>query len=235
MRDATAIVTGASGDLGTAVAQRLLRAGAHVLLVGRSRERLAASAAAAGQQHDGQYTLLVADLTEPEGIALAEREVARRGGRLGALVLGSGIYMRSDDPAVLARQFESNVLGPYALLRAVTPFLVAAQGQVVFINSTQGLNAAPGVGQFAATQHAMRALADSFRGEVNDAGVRVLTIYLGRTATERQRAIFAMEGRPYTPERLIQPDDVARTILHLLELPRTTEATEITLRPMRKS
>jgi NADP-dependent 3-hydroxy acid dehydrogenase YdfG len=233
LNGAIAVVTGASGDLGAAIASRLLGAGAHVLLVGRNRDRLAASAAAHAQSY--RRVPLVADLTGPEGITLVEQEVARRGGRLDVLVLGSGIYQRSDDPAVLARQFASNVLGPYALLRAVLPHLLAAQGQVVFINSTQGLSAAPGVGQFAATQHAMRALADSVRGEVNDAGVRVLTVYLGRTATERQRAIFAGEGRPYTPERLIQPDDVAQTVLHLLELPRTTEATEITLRPMRKS
>ena len=98
------------------------------------------------------------------------------------LVLGSGIYKRSDDPTVLLEQFRSNVLGPYALLRAVLPFLTAAQGQVVFINSTQGLKASGGVGQYASTHHAMRALADSLRDEVNEAGVRVLTIYLGRTA-----------------------------------------------------
>jgi NADP-dependent 3-hydroxy acid dehydrogenase YdfG len=232
LNGATAVVTGASGDLGAAVASRLIDAGAHVLLVGRSLERLVASSRA----HHGnpRCMALAADLTEGSGIDALQREVAQRG-RLDALVLGSGIYQRSDDPATLLEQFRSNVLGPYALLQAVLPFLIVAQGQVVFVNSTQGLKASAGVGQFAATQHAMRALADSFRDEVNEAGVRVLTVYLGRTATGRQREIHAFEGRPYRPERLIQPDDVAVAILGLLNLPRTTEATDITLRPMYKS
>ena len=83
----------------------------------------------------------------------------------------------------------------------------------MFLNSTQGLAASRGVGQYAATQHAMRAVADSLREEVNEQGVRVLSLFLGRTAGNLQRAIFAMEGRPYAPERLIQPGDVAEAVL----------------------
>ena len=231
MKDAVGVLTGASGDLGKAIAARLIGAGAHVIMVGRSRGRLAASSVA--HRGNPRCVTLAADLTEPHGIATIGRAVACKG-KLDLLVLGSGIYKRSHDPAILSQQFASNVLGPYALLRTVFPYLVQAQGQVVFINSTQGLKAMAGVGQFAATQHAMRALADSFRDEVNSAGVRVLTIYLGRTATERQRAIYASEQRSYKPERLIQPHDVSEVLLGLLNLPRTTEATEITLRPMLK-
>ena len=143
-------------------------------------------------------------------------------------------YDRASDPAALGRMLAANVVGPYALLRALLPALVAARGQVVFVNSTQGLAASPGVGHYAAAQHAMRALADSLRGEVNAAGVRVLSLFLGRTATERQRAIFALEGRPYPEARLIQPADVAQAVLAMLRLPRTVEATNLPLRPMEK-
>jgi NADP-dependent 3-hydroxy acid dehydrogenase YdfG len=232
LNGATAVVTGASSDLGAAIAARLIGAGASVLLVGRSRDRLAASSRA----HHGNPRCIpfAADLTEANGIAALAQQVASRG-RLDVLVLGSGIYQRSDEPAALLEQFGSNVLGPYALLQAVRRYLIEARGQVVFINSTQGLRASAGVGQFAATQHAMRALADSFRDEVNDAGVRVLSVYLGRTATKRQREIHTLEGRPYRPELLIQPDDVAGVVLSLLDLPRTAEATDLTLRPMQKS
>jgi NADP-dependent 3-hydroxy acid dehydrogenase YdfG len=154
---------------------------------------------------------------------------------LDVLVLGSGIYERSQQTNVFLRQIAANVLGPYALLQQVLPLLVESSGQVIFINSTQGLKAAAGVGQFAATQHAMKAVADSLRDEVNTNGVRVTSIFLGRTATERQRAIFAIEGRPYTPERLIQPADVGGLVLFLLGLPRTSEVTDIVVRPMQKA
>ena len=105
----------------------------------------------------------------------------------------------------------------------------------MFINSTQGLRAAAGVGQYAATKHALKAVADSLREEVNAQGIRVMSIFLGRTATELQRAVFALEGRPYPPERLIQPADVAEVVLSLLQLSRTCEVTDIVLRPMHKT
>ena len=71
------------------------------------------------------------------------------------------------------------------------PLLISRQGDVVFINSTQGVAASGDVGQFAATQHAMRGVADSLRAEVNGDGVRVTTLHVGRTATQRQERIFA--------------------------------------------
>ena len=80
---------------------------------------------------------------------------------------------------MLTGQFAANVQAPYALLQAALPLLRAASGQVVFLNSTQGLTASPEVGQYAATQHALRAIADSLREEVNEQGIRVTSIFLG--------------------------------------------------------
>ena len=70
---------------------------------------------------------------------------------------------------------------------------------------------------------------------MNGLGVRVLSVYPGRTATPGQRAIFAQEGRPYRPDVLLQPEDVAAAVAGALALPRTAEITEIMIRPMTKS
>jgi NADP-dependent 3-hydroxy acid dehydrogenase YdfG len=229
--EACAVVTGASSDIGAAVSRALLDAGLSVIAVGRDRDRLTTKLAA--HRKTDRLTLAAADLTTPSGLELVEAAACAQG-RVDLLVLGSGIYHRSDDPAVLDLQFRSNVLAPYALTRALAPYLVRSRGQVIVMNSTQGLKAAPGVGQYAATQHAMRALADSLRDEMNEQGVRVLSLFLGRVATERQRDIFALEGRAYTPERLIQPEDVAQVVLNAYRLPRTAEIVEMMIRPMRK-
>ncbi len=222
-----ALVTGATGHIGRAIGLALHAAGARVLLQGRTPARCARLAEETGLE------VLAADLTRETDVAALQARIAREG-RLEVLVLGAGIYERSEDPEALRRQLEANVIGPYALLRGLLPLLVAARGEVVFLNSTQGLNASPEVGQYAATHHAMRAIADSLRGEVNAKGVRVLSLHLGRTASERQQAIFAMEGRDYPREHLMQPKDVAHAVLAMLTLPRTAEATELRLRPMRK-
>jgi NAD(P)-dependent dehydrogenase (short-subunit alcohol dehydrogenase family) len=229
---AVALVVGASGGIGRAIAFDLLTAGAEVYMLGRSMARLVHPAPPENVRERCRF--IEADLTDDEALGRINAEIHPRR-RLDVLVLSSGIYERSHEPAVFARQIAANLVGPYALLQQLLPLLVEGKGQVVFINSTQGLKAAAGVGQYAATKHAMKAVADSLRDEVNAAGVRVTSVFLGRTATEMQRAIFALEGRQYPPGRLIQPADVAEIVLSLLLLPRTTEVTDIVLRPMQKT
>jgi NADP-dependent 3-hydroxy acid dehydrogenase YdfG len=132
-------------------------------------------------------------------------------------------------------QYSVNVRAPYMLTQHLLPLLTAAQGQIVFVNSTVGLMAKrPEVGQYGATKHALRAVADSLREEVNANGIRVLSVYLGRTATPLQETIHRLEGREYHPEALLQPDDVAAVVLQALFLPPTAEVTDISIRPMRK-
>jgi NADP-dependent 3-hydroxy acid dehydrogenase YdfG len=77
-------------------------------------------------------------------------------------------------------------------------------------------------------------LADRLRDEVNPGGIRVLSVYPGRTATPMQAAIYRQEGRPYLPEHLLQPEDVAAVVLHALAMPPGAEVTDISIRPMHK-
>jgi NADP-dependent 3-hydroxy acid dehydrogenase YdfG len=121
------------------------------------------------------------------------------------------------------------------LTQKLLPLLKKPRGQIVFINSSLGLNARANAGHYSATQHAFKALADSLRDEVNGDDVRVLSIFLGRTATPLMQALYAKEGRPYQPELLLQPADVASVVLNTLTLPWTAEVTSIIIRPMQKS
>jgi NAD(P)-dependent dehydrogenase (short-subunit alcohol dehydrogenase family) len=230
--NAVALVVGASGGIGRAIAFDLLTAGAEVFMLGRSMARLIYPPPPENVREKCRF--IEAELTDNDALAHIDAEIYPRR-RLDVLVLSSGIYERSCEAAVFVRQIAANLVGPYTLLQRLRPLLIESKGQVVFINSTQGLKAAAGVGQYAATKHAMKAIADSLRDEVNAAGVRVTSVFLGRTATEMQRAIFALEGRSYQPSRLLQPADVARVVLSLLCLPRTAEVTDILLRPMQKT
>jgi len=73
------------------------------------------------------------------------------------------------------------------------------------------------------------------REEVNSDGIRVLSVYPGRTATPRVAKLFEKEGRAYQPDLLVQPEDIAEMVTHSLRLPRTAEVTDISIRPMQKS
>jgi NAD(P)-dependent dehydrogenase (short-subunit alcohol dehydrogenase family) len=227
-----AFVAGASGDIGRAVAFNLLDAGAEVVMLGRSMPKLVATPPPETLRH--KYHYIAEDLTVDGAAERIAAEISPRR-RLDVLVLSLGLYERSFDPAVFDRQMAANVIGPYALLRQLLPLLVEAKGQIVFINSTQAIRASAEVGQYAATKHALKAIADSLRDEVNMDGVRVMSVFVGRTASERQRGIFATEGRPYQPDRLIQLADIAWLVRLLLQLPRTSEITDVVMRPMLKT
>jgi NADP-dependent 3-hydroxy acid dehydrogenase YdfG len=231
MKHDLVLVTGASGGVGSAISSELLSSGAEVIMLGRSKARLQA---AVSPRETDNVEMLEGDLTDAAAIGRV-RSLIEKKGRLDSLVLSSGIYERSDDPTTFHRQMEANVLGPYALIQALLPVLLNSQGQIVFINSSQALRAGATVGQYAATMNAMKAIADSLREEVNERGVRVMSLYLGRTAGERQRRIFDLEGRAYPAATLIQPADVARTVVYLLEMSKTAEVTDLMIRPMKKS
>jgi NADP-dependent 3-hydroxy acid dehydrogenase YdfG len=232
--------TGASSGIGRAVALRLVTEGATVLAIGRNQPRLTALA----EEADGPGTLVAEqlDLTDDAARDAFATAVIASHGHLDHLVHCAGSYVHArvaesslDD---FDAQYVANVRAPFALTRALLPALQAAGGRriadVVVVNSSQGVRATGGTSQFAATQHAMRAVADSLRQEVNADGIRVCTIHLGRTATPRQEAIYAREGRAYRPEVLMQPEDVAEVVAGVLALPPTAELTEIHLRPAKK-
>jgi len=77
-------------------------------------------------------------------------------------------------------------------------------------------------------------VADSLRDEVNPDGVRVISLYPGRTASPMQQRLHQAEVRPWQPDRLAQPADMAHAVVQALLLPRTAEITEIAIRPMLK-
>lgn len=230
----TALITGASSGIGRAIALACASQGMRLVLVGRDPTRLE-DAADSARRTAAAVSWHALDLTlDSSTEALVDTVTA-----VDVLVLAAGAYTRglhSDlAPDDLNRLIETNIRAPYRVTQALLPRLKDSRGQLVFINSTQGVAAGAQTGIYAATQHAMKAKADSLREELNEHGVRVLTMHIGRTATPLQERIFAMEDRPYRPELLMQAEDVAAMVLASLMLPRTAEVTSVHMRPMQKS
>jgi NAD(P)-dependent dehydrogenase (short-subunit alcohol dehydrogenase family) len=231
-----AVVTGASSGIGRAIALALSRQEVSLCLLGRNGHTLADTVAKA--QQVTKVSSFLIDLTKGSFQPLLQH-LESETGRLdilihcaGAIRQGTMVGSRGED---FDLQFAVNVRAPYLLTQSLLPMLTRSQGQIVFVNSTAGLAVRrPEVGQYAATKHALKAVADSLRQEVNPKGVRVLSLYLGQTATPMQEELHRSEQKAYRPEMLLQPDDVASMVIHTLMLPPTAEVTDINIRPMRK-
>lgn len=232
----TILVTGASGGVGKAITRRLVKEGATVCLSGRNRGRLDEIIE---KLPDGKGRCYPADLTVDSEVQAAVRKILKENKRLDAVIHCAAIIMLKPVATAPARDFEkqlqTNVVGPFRLTQLLLPALVSARGQIVFINSSAGRRARASLSQYAATKHALKAVADSLRDECNESGVRVCSIYLGSTATSMQAAVRAQEKRVYEPKRLIQPADVASVVCGVLALPRTAEVTDLVLRPMEQA
>jgi NADP-dependent 3-hydroxy acid dehydrogenase YdfG len=234
----TAVVTGGGTGVGAAIALALAETGANVHLVGRrldGLESVASKARSMGVQaicHSG-------DLSTCRGQLELTQRLTQDLCYVDVLIQNAAMHAAGSiehvKPAELDELYQTNVRAPYVLTQALLPMLKARSGQVVFINSSSGVAAKPMSAQYDATKHALKAIADSLRGEVNAHGIRVLSVYLGRTATEMQERIHLKEGKPYQPENLLQPQDVASVIINALSLPFTAEVTDIHMRPMIKT
>jgi NADP-dependent 3-hydroxy acid dehydrogenase YdfG len=232
-----AVVTGAAGGIGRAVSLRLAAEGAVVCMLGRKPDQLHAVLREI-EEAGGRGTGYVADLAVTSEIEACAVRLSVDVGPVDILIHAAGTVAlgRVTDTSVedWDRQYAVNVRATHALTRALLPGLTIRHGQIVFMNSTVGLVARGGIGAYAASKHALKAYADTLRAEVNPEGVRVLSIFLGRTATPMQAEVHRLEARPYRPDTLIQPDDVASIVVAMLTLSPTVEVTDIQVRPLRK-
>ncbi len=222
---ATHLITGAGSGIGAELARMLHERGDDLVLLARSADRAADLAAT----YDDVRTV-VADLADPgcvEALDLPES--------LDSVVHAAGVVDlgRVADLGVASwqEQLTVNLVAPAALTRVALPALRVSRGTVVFVNSGAGLNAHPDWSAYAASKHGLKALADSLRGEEAEHGVRVSTVYPGRTATAMQAKVHEQEGKAYDAADWIDPATVAAAILHVLDLPRDATIPDLTVRP----
>jgi NADP-dependent 3-hydroxy acid dehydrogenase YdfG len=221
----TALITGASGGIGSAIATAL-SATHTLLLAGRPSDRLDTVAARLGA------TTFPLDLTDPDEIE-ASCEIVDE---LDVLVHNAGAsipgHVAESNIDEWRATFAVNVFGVVELTLALLPALRRARGQVVFINSGAGRKVSPGMASYSASKFAMRAFADSLRDDEPD--LRVITIYPGRTDTAMQRELVAFEGGRYDPANFLRPETVAATVANAVATPPDGHVHEVVLRPGRR-
>ena len=234
-RQQVILVTGCSTGIGRATALEAAARGHRVFASARRLESVSDLAAKG-------ITPLALDVTDPPSIGEAVQAVLRAARRIDALVnnAGYGQYGAVEDVSLeeWRAQFEVNVFGALAVLRAVLPAMREARGgTVVNVSSVAGRVAVPFAGAYSASKHALEAISDALRVEVAPWGIRVVLVEPGPISTrfgdrarEATARILGVPG-PYSrfyadaeraSNRELQmgkrsPDVVARVIVGAIE------------------
>jgi len=236
------VLTGASTGIGAACALACVSHGMTVFAGVRSRE-----AGEALRQQGGERLIPVhLDVTDPESIGQAETVVRETVGLTGVsgLVNNAGIAVGSPLEVIpidaLRRQLEVNVIGQVMVTQAFLPLLRLARGRIVNMGSIAGRGTIPVMGPYSASKHALEALTDALRLELQPWGLHVSIIEPGAVATpiwekstkagdeiaaSADPAALALYGDlvarvkdrvAQSARRAISPDVVAQTVLHAL-------------------
>ncbi len=218
----TAMITGAGGGLGAAIADAL--APTHTLfLAGRPSARLDSAAGRLGA------TTWPVDFADLDAIGVAVEPIVE----LDVLVHNAGVAypgrVCESSVAEWKATMTVNVVGAVALTLALLPALRAAGGRVVFINSGAGRAPSPGLASYSASKFALRAFADSLRAD--EPALRVTTVYPGRIDTGMQRDLVAYEGGEYDAGRFLTPATVALFVAQAVNAPPDADVREIVIRP----
>lgn len=185
-----ALVTGASGGIGEAMARRLAAGGCHLVVVARSAPALEQLAGQLSDAHGTEVEVLPADLVTEEGVAAVEARLGEPGGRgrVDLLVNNAGFGTAGSfatlDPARVADEVRLNVLALVRLSRAGVPGMVArGRGAVLNVSSVAGLQPLPKMATYSATKAFVTTFSEALHEELRGRGVTVTALLPGFTRT----------------------------------------------------
>ena len=221
-----ALVTGASGGIGAAVARSLDADGVRLALASRSGDDLGIADAVAGP----------CDVRDPEALDDLAGRAVDRFGRLDILVANAGVGAYGAfldlDPEHLEEMIDTNVKGTMYAVRAALPYLVqSGEADIITLTSEAGRRGLPYEAVYCASKFAQVGFTAALDHELREQGVRCTNVCPGGVATD-----FAM-GRGRTPDMpqlagMMTAEEVAEVVLFVLTRPRTHRILEVALRPV---
>jgi 3-oxoacyl-[acyl-carrier protein] reductase len=214
----SALVTGAGRGIGRAIGSALAVAGARVFLAARTTDQLE-SAAREIQQNGGTAVPVPTDLSKEEDIQSLFQRISDRAGGLDILVNNAGVgffgplveFSSSDFDRVMQVNTKATFLCCQRALRLMIP---KRKGYIINISSVVGFKGYPNQAAYTASKHAVMGLTKSLAVEAQEHGIRVSAVLPGGVNTK-----MVADARPdLDPKILLQPEDIAHTVLYLLSL-----------------
>ncbi len=221
LAEKTAVVTGSSSGIGLATCRALLDAGAVVFGLSRRETPVA---------HE-RFRWLKIDVTREAEIDRAFDAVFAERGRVDLLVNNAGFGFFRDieliDPAEWRRLIDTNLTAMFLCSRKVAPAMKkAGRGMIVNVGSVAGKCGIIGGTAYCASKFAVNGFSESLMEELREFGIRVACLNPGSVMTE----FFDHVG--LQPKKYMQPDELARLIVLLVQLPDGMLPDEMTVRPL---
>jgi short-subunit dehydrogenase len=188
-------ITGASSGIGQALAWRYYQAGFSLALVARRTDEIQSWAQTRGLDVS-RYRIYGADVAIIDSITATARRCLETQGVPDIVIANAGVSIGidsavRDDLEVLARTFAINNVGLAATFHAfIDPMALRGSGALVGIGSVAGIRGLPGHGAYCASKAGVISYCESLRGELRDAGVKVVTIcpgYINTPLTQKNR------------------------------------------------
>jgi 3-oxoacyl-[acyl-carrier protein] reductase len=228
----TALVTGATEGIGRATALALGRAGYRVGICSRSTEKVEATLAELRAQGVAAAGA-AADVADPDQVRHLVEQVRGTLGEIDVLVNNAGVLIARPIEELTLEDWDvtmaTNLRSLYLTTRLVLPGMrTRRQGTIVNVASLAGRNGFVGGSAYSASKHAVLGFSRSLMLEVRKDNVRVIAICPGSVATGmlRNQAMLKPDH-----ERILRPEDVAASILHVLTLPTGALVSELDIRP----
>lgn len=234
-----AVVTGAGRGAGEAIAFRLAEMGAHVLLVARTSEQLIRVRNRIVQA-GGTAFALPCDLTNTSAVAELGAVVAEQHKRCDILVNNAAIGMDGKllhevSPDEWDLIFDTNLRGPYLMIRTFAPLMIAARsGHIINISSLAGRNPLPKGAAYAASKWGLNGLTYSVAEELRQYNIRVSAVAPGSINTDFSDHSGRGAASGKDPKKKLQPNDIAAVVATLVVQPPQSFISEVLMRPTQK-
>ena len=230
--DRIAIVTGASGGIGGAIALRLAQLGYRLFLLGRNRSRLNDITTDCNKNSSGTQ-FLAGDFLDPAYIDEVEKELNTKFEHFDVLVNNAGSAIRGPVYKMQMGDWkdlvELNVSVALKLSNMVLPSMIKRrQGSIINISSLSGRFSTPGSTLYSASKHALNGLSGGLYEDVREFDIKVSSIMPGFVDTSLTADIDR------DTKKMITPDDIASAVEFILASSPTCCPTEIVLRPQRQ-
>ena len=223
-----AIVTGASKGIGKAIAVTLAKEGVKVVLAARNAELLSEIQKEISET-EGHAVAIPTDVTSENAVKNLMIETNKRFNRIDILINNAGVGFFSNVVDMNIEDYEAmmniNLKGAFLCSRGVLPTMMKQKrGEIINIASLAGKNSFAGGSVYSATKWGLIGFARSLMLEVRDHNIRVVTICPGSVNTN-------FNDTERDNPQIIQPEDVAETVLFALTMPNRVNVSEIDIRP----